>query len=584
MVREDSGQPRTARGAFVDRLVGWRHDRLAGVSTTGLVLATLFYVGANTPSLLPRPWHLQGLISAICGTLGYAVGVTFAAIGGAFATWSGLTVTVKPSARRVMLTIAFSVVALGILVFPLMSIRWQQFTSTYVGFDPPGAAYVVESTLAAVAVFAVFVFGWRFVAGLVDLLTLRLGHRLLRESLARAVASVVTVLLVGFAIDRVVLPGGILLASRRADQINATHPEGYHAPTSATRSGGPGSLESWESLGQDGAIFVADGPTRADIEAALGRAAKDPIRVFAGVAEGRTLPQIRDAVLAEMDRTGAFDRAAIYVVSSTSTGYVNEWSASAFEYLGAGDTAVVSMQYSTLPSALALMSASDEPITASKLLWEGVLARVAARPPERRPKVYVGGESLGAYGGNDMFAWPEQMLSQVAGAVWTGTPAFSRTRASLTAERAIGSTAVNPVISGGQHFRFASNPSELTGDQYGHALGEWATPRVVYLQHESDPVAWWSTDLLFASPDWLRETRVGGPMSQMSWYPLVTFFQVSADMAMSNTVPGGYGHRYTQGDTVPAWAAVLGLDPRADYSPITSRIDLATRQGAAGNR
>lgn len=576
MVRRDTGQPRTARTAFVDRLIGWRRDRLAGVSTTGLVLATLCYVGANTPSLLPRPWHLQGLVSAICGGLGYVVGVTLAGIGGAFATWSGLTVTVKPSARRVMLTIAFSAIALGIVLFPLMSIRWQQFQSRYVGEDPPGPAYVVLATLAAVVVFAVFVFAWRFVAGLVDLLTVRLGHRLLRESLARAVATVVTVLLVGLTVDRVVLPGGLLLVSRRADQVNSTHPEGHHAPTSPLRSGGPGSSESWESLGQDGAIFVSDGPTRADIEDALGRAAKEPIRVFAGVGEGRTMAQTRDAVLAEMERTGAFERSAIYVVSGTSTGYVNEWSASAFEYLVAGDSAVVSMQYSTLPSAIAVLSASEEPVTASRMLWEGVLARVAALPVDRRPKVYAGGESLGAYGGNDMFAWPEQMLSQVAGAVWTGTPAFSRTRAALTTERALGSTAVNPVVSGGRHFRFASRPAELTQDQYGHGLGDWSTPRVVYLQHESDPVAWWSTDLLFATPDWLRETRVGGPMSQMSWIPLVTFFQVTADMAMSNTVPGGFGHRYTEDDTVPAWAAVLGLDPQADYSAIRSRIAAAT--------
>lgn len=576
MVRRDSGQPRTARTAFVDRLVGWRRDRLAGVSTIGLVLATLAYVGANTPSLLPRPWHLQGLISAICGSLGYVVGVSLAGVGGAFARWSGLTVSVKPSARRVMLSVAFSAIALGIGLFPLMSIRWQQFQSRYVGFDPPGPAYVVLSTLAAVVVFAGFVFAWRFVAGLVDLLTLRLGHRLLRESLARTVATVVTVLLVGLAADRVILPGGLLIVSRRADQVNATHPEGYQPPTSPWRSGGPGSSERWDSLGQDGAIFVSEGPTRADIEAALGRPAKEPIRVFAGVVEGRTLTQARDAVLAEMDRTGAFDRAAIYVVSGTSTGYVNEWSASAFEYLGGGDTAVVSMQYSTLPSAIAVLSASDEPVAASRMLWEGVLARVAARPAATRPKVYAGGESLGAYGGNDMFAWPEQMLAQVAGAVWTGTPAFSRTRAALTAERALGSTAVNPVVSGGRHFRFASDPGELTHDQYGHALGDWGTPRVVYLQHESDPVAWWSTDLLFTTPDWLRETRVGGPMSQMSWLPLVTFFQISADMAMSNTVPGGFGHRYTESDTVPAWAAVLGLEPHADYSAITARIAAAT--------
>ena len=33
---------------------------------------------------------------------------------------------------------------------------------------------------------------------------------------------------------------------------------------------------------------------------------------------------------------------------------------------------------------------------------------------------------------------------------------------------------------------------------------------------------------------------------------------------MSNEVPGGFGHRYGETELVPAWAAVLGLDPTVD--------------------
>ena len=122
---------------------------------------------------------------------------------------------------------------------------------------------------------------------------------------------------------------------------------------------------------------------------------------------------------------------------------------------------------------------------------------------------------------------------------------------------------VNPVVEQGRHIRFVSRPSELTADQYGHQFGPWLAPRVAYLQHDTDPVAWWSTDLLFEEPAWLRDAGQGNPMAQMKWMPLVTFMQVTGDMAVSNDAPGGFGHRYKGGDLVPAWAAVLG-DTRSD--------------------
>jgi uncharacterized membrane protein len=70
-------------------------------------------------------------------------------------------------------------------------------------------------------------------------------------------------------------------------------------------------------------------------------------------------------------------------------------------------------------------------------------------------------------------------------------------------------------------------------------------------------------------------------MDYMSWMPFVTFWQVTGDMAMSNTVPGGYGHRYFESETVPAWAGIMGMDPNADYSRIEAAIKEAN-QGATG--
>jgi uncharacterized membrane protein len=48
----------------------------------------------------------------------------------------------------------------------------------------------------------------------------------------------------------------------------------------------------------------------------------------------------------------------------------------------------------------------------------------------------------------------------------------------------------------------------------------------------------------------------GAAAGAMEWIPVVTFLQVSADMAVAIDVPDGHGHRYVK-EVVNAWAAVL---------------------------
>ena len=98
--------------------------------------------------------------------------------------------------------------------------------------------------------------------------------------------------------------------------------------------------------------------------------------------------------------------------------------------------------------------------------------------------------------------------------------------------------------------RFADVPEDLDG------LGPWGDSRVVYLQHATDPIVWWSPDLLLRQPDWLKEDLAPSVNPEMEWFPLVTFWQVTVDMVFSIETPDGYGHKYQQG-TIDAWAAIL---------------------------
>jgi len=100
--------------------------------------------------------------------------------------------------------------------------------------------------------------------------------------------------------------------------------------------------------------------------------------------------------------------------------------------------------------------------------------------------------------------------------------------------------------------RFTSDPSAGIVP----VAQDWDGTRVLYLQHPSDPVVWWSPDLILHRPDWLAEAPGRDVLGEMTWIPFVTFWQVTMDMAEPVDVPPGHGHTYTQ-EFVDGWAAVI---------------------------
>jgi uncharacterized membrane protein len=79
---------------------------------------------------------------------------------------------------------------------------------------------------------------------------------------------------------------------------------------------------------------------------------------------------------------------------------------------------------------------------------------------------------------------------------------------------------------------------------------------VLYLQHPSDPIVWWSLDLILSRPDWLSEPAGRDVLGAMVWLPFVTFWQVTADLPMAGETPSGHGHKYNA-EHVDAWTAIL---------------------------
>jgi uncharacterized membrane protein len=162
----------------------------------------------------------------------------------------------------------------------------------------------------------------------------------------------------------------------------------------------------------------------------------------------------------------------------------------------------------------------------------------------------VYGESLGSQGSEAAFTTLSDIRARADGVLWVGPPNSNRLWRALVERRDPGTLEVEPVYSGGRVVRFTDDSGDLT-----RPPTPWYPPRVLYLQHASDPIVWWSPDLLLARPDWLVEPRGDDVSPAMGWYPVVTFWQVTADLTHSQSVPDGHGHNYND-LILDGWVAV----------------------------
>ncbi|GAA1154365.1 alpha/beta hydrolase [Ornithinicoccus hortensis] len=541
-----------------------------GFDDVGLTVALLMGWVALSPSLLPRTWWMTAANVGISTAFGYAVGLFIGWVAHHLARLIGLRVTVDPRAATWLWRAWYTGLALATLLAWSLGLNEQGRIARLLRVDYGGWLPQLVGILAGCLLFLVVVLLFRglqrFWAWLRALFSPRVP-RLLVTGLTAVVFAVVVV----FVSNQVLYRQAMEIALSTSLARNAELMPGASVPSEPERSGGPGSAEPWDTLGSQGQLFASAGPRAADIERVTGEPALEPIRVYAGKQDDRNIEETAEAVVRELHRTGAFDREVLLIFTSTGTGWVSEWSVQALEYLTGGDLATASMQYSYFPSGLAYITDRTTPATAGRDLFEAVYAEWSALPEDSRPLLFVSGESLGSFGGQAAFDRASTMLDQVDGAVWSGTPRFSPLWSELTQGRREGSPEIAPVVNNGRHIRFVTRPEELVHDYYGGRYEDWEEPRVVYVQHASDPVVWWSPDLLWTEPDWMREAVGRDVTPTMWWAPWATFWQVASDMPISAVPPGGHGHNYHT-EMVPVWAGVLGLDPTADYTAIEDAL------------
>ncbi len=518
-----------------------RSKLLAPLSFGGVVLALVFLGFSLTPTLLPRDWLLQGLVSGVSFSAGYGLGALLFWAGAGAAQW-------RPSRRG--RRIAWLTLAATAVVFvagaTYTSGVWNNQARELMTLDPVSA----WGAFAALPLAALI---WLVLLAIARLLraAARSIARLLAHKLPRTVALVCGAVLI--ALPLLILFGlGLRFSKNLADSLydttNASTAPGVTQPTSPLRSGGPGSLVTWESLGFQGRNFIGRGPDAASLEEFNGESAKEPIRVYVGLDSAPTAEARAALAVQELERTKAFSREILVVMGTTGTGWIEPQSSNSVEYLWNGDTALATIQYSYLPSWISFLVDKQRAEDAGQALFEAVHERWAQLPDDERPRLLAYGLSLGSFAQQAAFGSLGDLRSRTDGAVFIGTPNDTTLWRSVVRGRDAGSPEWQPVVGEGRGARFAASPPD-----YANPPGPWTTPRILYLQHASDPIVWWYWSILWSRPDWLAEPRGPDVSAKSVWFPIVSFVQVTVDQFHGTGVPNGHGHNYGN-MMVSAWA------------------------------
>src|SRR5512132_4592931 len=231
--------------------------------------------------------------------------------------------------------------------------------------------------------------------------------------------------------------------------------------------------------------------------------------------------------------------------------------ASSLEYLHRGNTALVGLQYSYLPSWVSFLVDRDEAAEAGVALYRHVHRRWAQLPAGDRPRLVIFRESLGSFGaeaafrGSDGTASLANLVAGSDGALFTGPTASNRIWDQFTDGREPGTPVWRPVHDGGTKVQFANRPADLE-----RADEAWRHPRVLYVHHPSDPVGNATVEAFWRRPEWTDRPQGYDVPARAGWYPIVTGLQEVADLIAGFGATSGYGHNYGI-DFVTGWAAVV---------------------------
>jgi len=378
-------------------------------------------------------------------------------------------------------------------------------------------------------------------------LALQAGERVIAHGVARGLARIapaydVVSNPIGHVVSLAVLGAGMYAgyeyAVRRVENGAAAVEPAYDSPpTSPLVSGGPGSPVSFESLSREGRRFVNMTLTQEEIGSVMGEpAVAEPIRLFVGLDSASLMEDRVDLLLDEMVRTKAFERKVVCFVSPTGSGYINYVMAESLEYLTRGDCAIVTMQYSLLPSSMSL-TRTRLAVDQNRAIMHAISGYLRGMDPAKRPRFVAFGESLGALTMQDIWAHRSVEAMErdfIHSSVYVGTPSATQFA---------------------HHWRISPEKIDPQGklielDNFGDFLDlppdRQQVIRHVLVSHYDDPIPKFGTNLLMRRPWWLGPAALRPPRVPKSaeWAPWTTFVLTAVDLLNAmEVVPGTFGRR-----------------------------------------
>lgn len=521
-------------------------------NAAGLGVALVFWWFSLVPTLMPRAWTVQAATSALCLTIGYALGTL-----GRWAVHRSLGRHVVLPARA--LPVGAAIAGTTVVIGSILWLRWQNLQRDLLAMEHLGVAVVLPMLLVTVVLSAVLFLIGRLVGGAVRRLG-RWNQRHLPDPVAIPVTVVLVLVIATFLLRDVAFEQFTRWADASFSVVDDGTNEGTEQPTTATVSGGPGSLVEWDELGVQGRDFVAQATPEEQLRefAGPGAEVEEPVRVYAGLRSADDARARAELVVAELERTGGFDREVLVVATSTGTGWIDPDAAHAIELMHAGDTAIASMQYSFLPSWISFITDLDRASEAGAELYAAVHEAWLELPEDDRPRLISFGLSLGSFGAEAAFAGETASTSlanltgRSDGALFVGATYNNPILRQLVDARDDGSTAWAPIVDEGAEVRFETRDPDQPRPPEG---APWDAPRVLYVQHPSDPVTHWDYSWLWRPPEWLDAPRGYDVPKRPGWFPIVTGIQGVFDLMAGFAAPPGHGHDYRL-DYPAAWAAV----------------------------
>lgn len=536
------------------------------LSVTGLLLGAFFFAGSLTPSLIPRHFAVQGVLSGLSLAVGYGLGRLLERI------WAYVQAP-QPAAAQVR-TLRRIVGAAGLVLavtFLWLATGWQNDVRDALRMPHVDSANPVRVGLIAFVTFCLLMtIAW--VVGVVFRVISTWLKRHMPERAANLLGFTLAALLVWSVVDGVIFRLALKAVDSSYRELDARIDSDIAAPLDPGKTGSRASLLDWQDLGRRGREFVVSGPTKESIEELLKAPAAEPIRVYAGLNSAETPSERARLALAELKRVGGFEKSVLVVVIPTGTGWVDPAGVDTVEYLHRGDVASVAVQYSYLSSWLSLLIEPDNGAETAHAVFDEVYRYWTTLPRESRPRLYLHGLSLGALNSQRSADLFKVIGDPFDGAVWSGTPFQSRMWRTMTAGRQPGSPAWLPVYGDSSAVRFTNQDNHLLIPG-----AQWGPMRMVMLQYASDPITFFEPAVIYREPEWMRPPRGPDVPPSFRWIPILTFLQLVVDITICGTVPPGRGHVFSAANYIDAWKEVSQPPNWSDQDTATLKAALSDR-------